>query len=65
MADRRSRAGVLVISAWVESGDTVRARITRSTGPTGEELVTPAASAEDVLEVVHDWLDALVLANGK
>lgn len=55
------RDGVLVIRAWIErdSAD-IRARITAaSSAPDTPRSVRTAASADDVLTIVADWLRAL------
>jgi hypothetical protein len=63
MAKMTERSGVLVVRAWVEGGTPagLRARITQSRDLTNtEQLVTTAATVEDILAAVRAWLDALL-----
>lgn len=59
----RDRTGLLVVRVWVEAGpcDSVelRARITRTLDLTaGPELVTAAATTDQVYATVREWLEA-------
>jgi hypothetical protein len=56
----QERTAVLVIRAWVEGGE-LRARIvhTRDIGST-TTVEGAAASVEDVLRAVEDWLGSFV-----
>jgi hypothetical protein len=60
------RTAVLVIRAWFESGpgdDALRARITRTADVAAEAGVESAAATEDeILAAVRDWLDAFTAA---
>lgn len=65
---RPGRTGVLIIRLWVEDapGQNVRARIIQSMDITAEEPVaTSAATVEDIVGKVHDWLDAFVQAEAR
>jgi hypothetical protein len=61
-----NRTGVLVVRVWTESGPDgpgLRARITQTVDVTaGAEVVTAAATADDVCAAVKEWLEAY-LAN--
>lgn len=53
--------GLMVIHLWIEPGERLRARISR----TGSEEAAPridayAASQADVLRVVEDWIESFV-----
>jgi hypothetical protein len=58
------RTGVLVIRAWLEDGseqDALRVRITETLDiSTADRVERAAASGEDVLKTVGDWLRAFV-----
>ncbi len=61
------RVGVLVIRIWLEPSDEARpgfrARLTRTDDVvTGEHTVLAAASAEEVVRLVADWLDEFLAA---
>jgi hypothetical protein len=56
------RSGVLVVRAWVEGAapGSLRARITHSSDLTREQQVeTTAATVEQVLAIVREWLQSL------
>jgi hypothetical protein len=60
-APARERAGVLVLRAWEDSfsADGFRVRVmSRLDLESSEDDVHAAASIEDVLEIVRDWLRA-------
>jgi hypothetical protein len=61
MNDEAEPHGLMVIHLWIESGDRLRARITR----TGVEASSPriesyAASKADVVRAVEDWVGTFV-----
>lgn len=61
MNDGAEPHGLMVIHLWVESGERLRARITR----TGVEESSPrtesyAASQADIVRVVEDWVGTFV-----
>lgn len=55
------RSGVLVIRAWIEPATgSLRARISRVSGLIGRErTVTSSSSADEILNIVRDWLDTI------
>lgn len=62
MTRNLERSSVLVVRAWVEGTgpEGLRARITRIRGPDGERVETAAATVDQVLATVRDWLESLV-----
>lgn len=61
--DARSpdRTGVLILRLWAEASHEtgLRARITKTLGPSAtEQPVAVAASADDICTVVRDWIEA-------
>jgi hypothetical protein len=58
----QERTGVLVIRVWVEGDEErFRARITQSLDVTAaEQVVSSAASVEDISAAVRAWLDAFI-----
>ena len=61
MGPDTERVGVIVIRAWTEAPDgSLRARITWTldVSRSGEEQSRAAASGEQVLAAVREWLDA-------
>lgn len=52
------RAGVMVVRIWVEGAhDSLRARLTHTLDLDGAEQTTQtAASVEEILKVVREWL---------
>ena len=64
MTEITERSGVLVVRAWVEGGTPagLRARITQSRDlASTEQLVTAAATVDEILATVRAWLNALLL----
>lgn len=56
----RPRAGVLVVSAWVEDGGGLRARITSAPDVDAADVQRRlATSEEDVHTAVGEWLRSL------
>ena len=57
-----NRTGLLVVRVWIEgdsSADGLRARITQTIDLLGDaEVITTAATADDVYSAVRDWLEA-------
>lgn len=61
MADNE---GTMVIRAWVEPGhDTLRARLISSYPGSSQEAVQAVGSANEILQAVRQWLDALAPVN--
>jgi hypothetical protein len=63
MTATKEPSGALVIRAWVEPGSAtqLRARITQSRDlHTQDHTVTTAATIDDVLASVRDWLESLL-----
>jgi hypothetical protein len=55
------RAGILIVRAWVEEGDDVRARIIYSLDASSDEQVTRSAAGVGSIEaIVREWLNLLV-----
>lgn len=53
--------GLLVLSLWVEPGDRLRVRITRTDDLlAGQSATSHAATRADVVRAVEAWLDAFV-----
>lgn len=51
----------MVLHLWIEPGERMRIRITRTVDLGSEESVTTYASTTaQVVELVEDWLDCLV-----
>lgn len=51
----------MVLHLWIEAGERMRVRITRTVDPGAEDPVTTYASTKaQVVEVVEDWLDSVV-----
>jgi hypothetical protein len=51
----------MILRVWIEPGERVRVRITRTADVSSEESVTTYASTgAQVAELVEDWLDSLV-----
>ena len=65
-ADGPERAGALVVRAWVEperdEGDALRARITYTTDLAAQEdeTVRLAATRDQILGTVAEWLNKLI-----
>lgn len=56
---------VLVVRAWVEADGGLRARITRTLDVSShEQTVTAAASPEEVVGAIVEWLDAFLRSVG-
>lgn len=56
----RPRAGVVVVRAWVEGTDELRARITYSTNVENSEVTrSSVASRREILDTVRAWLTEL------
>jgi len=54
-------AGLMVLHLWMETGDRLRVRITRTVDVHTEDTTTSYASTKgDVLDVVGTWLDSFV-----
>jgi hypothetical protein len=58
------RSGVLILRAWVESGEgsSLRIRITGTrdvTGGKGSDISEAASTVGQVCDVIRDWLDEL------
>lgn len=51
------RAGVIVVRAWLESDGRVRARVTATDLSTAQESVSTAEGIEEVVKLVHAWLE--------
>jgi hypothetical protein len=61
------RTGVLVVRIWIEApfrpGESLRARITSREDVDADDTDTAAAASVDqVVEIVRDWLDRFVAA---
>jgi len=57
---------VLLIRAWVEADGGLRARITRTLDASShEQIVTAAASPEEVVRAIVEWLDAFLRSAGE
>jgi hypothetical protein len=58
----RNRTGLLVVRVWIEGDsddDGLRARITQTVDlVSGAEVVTVAATSDDVCAAVRAWLEA-------
>lgn len=51
----------MVLHLWTETGDRMRVRITRTADLRSDQAATSyAASKEETLELVGEWLDSLV-----
>jgi hypothetical protein len=58
--DQAERSAVLVVRLWREAGAAaggVRGRITTTTADETRATETAVAGAEEILELVRDWLD--------
>ena len=54
-------AGLMVLHLWLETGDRLRVRITRTVDLRADDTMTSyAASKGEVLDVVGTWLDSFV-----
>jgi hypothetical protein len=65
MTDDIDHTGTLVIRVWLEDGRTsgLRARITRTVGVRPrDEVVTTAASVDEISDDVRAWLDSFLTA---
>ena len=59
------RSTVIVVRAWIESDPNARLRarlITSSDPSSDEQTITVAASVEEVVTAVREWLEAFVAA---
>jgi hypothetical protein len=58
----RNRTGLLVVRVWIEGDsddDVLRARITQTVDLlSGAEVITAAATSDDVYAAVRVWLEA-------
>jgi len=59
MSNSGGPSGVLVISAWVEEGGVLRARLTEISGLDLEQVLTMAVSTEEILTAVRHWLEVI------
>jgi hypothetical protein len=66
MTSEAERTGVLVVRIWIESASgPLRARVTRTLDVEGgEETSQVAATAEQILRLVRDWIEAFLSAGG-
>lgn len=62
MTSQAERTGVLVVRIWIEGASgSLRARVTRTLDVEGgEETSQVAASAEQILSTVREWIEAFV-----
>jgi hypothetical protein len=62
MAQIKERSGVLVVRAWIENAapEGLRVRITQILGPGEEQTETAAATVDQTLALVRNWLEDLI-----
>lgn len=62
MTSEAERTGVLIVRIWIESANgSLRARVTRTLDVEGgEETSQVAATAEQILSTVREWIAAFV-----